>query len=88
MTDQHHPLTDEEAEELELIPPEVMEKPEDYAYYLRGVPVSEAIRLAKDWQLEQVIAHLRHNLHFTPTSVDYIVQNLREAMRPTTQEDN
>ena len=44
----------------------------------------------RDQQLEQVIAHLRHNLHFTPTSVDYIVQNLREAMRPTTttQENN
>jgi hypothetical protein len=41
------------------------------------------MRGAADWQLEQVIAWMRHNLHFTPTSVDYIIQNLKKAMRPT-----
>ena len=46
------------------------------------------LRAAADWQLKQVIDWLRHNLHLGPTGVDYVVENLREAMRPTTQEDN
>ena len=47
------------------------------------------LRAAADWQLEQVKEWLRNNLHFMPPSVDYIVENLQEAMRPTTtQEDN
>ena len=48
------------------------------------------LRAAADWQLDQVVEWLRHNLHLMPTGVDYIVGNLREAMRPTTttQEDN
>ena len=61
MTNQH-PLTDEKTEELELIAPEVIENPEDYAYYLAGIPVSDAIRLAKDWQLEQVMEWLEEHL--------------------------
>ena len=47
------------------------------------------MRAAADWQLEQVIDWLRHNLHFMPSGVDYIIRNLLKAMRPnTTQEDN
>jgi len=46
------------------------------------------MRAAADWQLEQVIEWLRHNLHLNPTSVDYVVENLREAMRPQQLEDN
>lgn len=47
------------------------------------------MRAGADWQLEQVVEWLKDNLHLMPTGVDYIVGNLREAMRPTTtQEDN
>jgi len=46
------------------------------------------MRAGADWQLEQVVEWLKDNLHLMPTGVDYIVGNLREAMRPTTQEEN
>jgi len=42
------------------------------------------MRAAADWQLEQVIEWLRHNLDLEQRGVDYVVGNLREAMRPTT----
>jgi hypothetical protein len=45
-----------------------------------------------DWQLEQVIEWMRDNLQDHRYSgigidVDYVIEDLREAMRPTTQED-
>jgi len=46
------------------------------------------MRAGADWQLEQVIEWLKDNLHLMPTGVDYIVGNLREAMRPTTTQEN
>ena len=47
------------------------------------------MRAAADWQLEQVTEWLQRSLFFMPPgSVDYIVENLQEAMRPTTQGDN
>ena len=61
MTNQH-PMTDEKTEELELIAPEVLENPGDYNSYLRGILVSDAIRIAKDWQLEQVMKWVRQIL--------------------------
>ena len=89
-----HPLTDEKTEEL--IAPEVIENPEDYAYYLAGIPVSDAIRLAKDWQLEQVIEWLKDHLDeryiddgdvLAPgIDAESVVDDFRAAMRP--QEDN
>ena len=86
-----HPLTDDKT--LELIPPEVMEKPEDYASYLRGIPVSDAMRLAKDWQLEQVMKCLDEYLDDYSISdrwgycgANQLKARLARAMRP--QEDN
>jgi len=46
------------------------------------------LRASADWQLDQVVEWLRHNLHLMPTGVDYIVGNLREAMRPQQQQQN
>jgi len=79
MTDQH-PLTDEMIEAIH----------EDYQKAIKEcdsliclkIEFDKALRAAADWQLEQVIEWLRHNLHLMPTGVDYIVGNLREAMRP------
>ena len=61
----------------------------------------ENMRTAADWQLEQVVEWLRHNLGSVPLDpvgysgheidVDYVIESLREDMRPTTtttQEDN
>ena len=47
----------------------------------------EAMRAAADWQLERVIEWLSHNLDLEQRGVDYIVGNLREAMRPTTTQE-
>jgi len=52
------------------------------------------LRLAADWQLEQVIEWLRDNLQDHRYSgigidVDYVIEALSQEMRPTTtQEDN
>ena len=67
----------------------------------RGLPDAtekDNMRAAADWQLEQVIEWLRHNLGSVPLDpvgysgheidVDYVIEDLREAMRPTTTEDN
>ena len=85
MTDQH-PLTDE------IIHREFLPK---YCY------TENDLRLAADWQLEQVIEWLKSNLHqqyyleyswdseyrnkgVAEIDVDSVVEDLREAMRPTT----
>jgi len=88
MTDQHpkmiiddeieHPLTDEIANEI------YPHDPDGHEYYCGSWKVH--MQAGANWQLEQVIDWLRHNLHLMPTSVNYIVENLREAMRP--QEDD
>ena len=48
------------------------------------------LRTIADWQLEEVIDWLRYNLRLTPSGNEYVIENLREAMRPTTttQENN
>jgi len=56
-------------------------KPDGIHAQLRAQRIA-GLRAVADWQLEQVIEWLRHNLHLMPTGVDYIVGNLREAMRP------
>ena len=60
----------------------------DYGWYHYN---SDQLRAAYDKgmedRLEQVVKWLRHNLGFTRTSVDYIVQNLQVAMHPATVEE-
>ena len=67
-----HPLTDDKCYEL----------------WSGNLYENEKMRAAADWQLDQVVEWLRHNLHLMPTGVDYIVGNLREAMRPQQQQEN
>jgi len=69
MTDQH-PLTDE------VIHRELLPK---YCY------TENDLRLAADWQLEQVIEWLR-DTHEEHIGLLAVIKDLREAMRP--QEDN
>jgi len=88
-----HPLTDEICEEIAEIA-------EDVSCYDYPIPIFRCdMRAAADWQLEQVIEWLRHNLGSVPLDpvgysgheidVDYVIEDLREAMRPTnTQEGN
>ena len=89
MTNQH-PLTNEKA--LSLFS---FERIMDMSQPLE---TEDFMRTAADWQLEQVIEWLRHNLGSVPLDpvvysgheidVDYVIEDLREAMRPTTTEDN
>ena len=62
--------------------------PSKYRFQYTNFFIEDYMRAGADWQLIQVIEWLKDNLHLMPTSVNYIVENLREAMRPTTQEDN
>ena len=71
----NHPLTDEKVNEL--IAPELMED---------WIPIEEAMRLAADWQLEEVVAHILAAEWFGDP--DRRISELRKAMRPTTQEDS
>ena len=82
-----HPLTDEICEEIA----------EDVLYYDYTIPTFRFdMRAAADWQLEQAIEWLKncnmdHSLSYDGEyqSDRYLVVNaFREAMRPTTQEDN
>ena len=71
-----HPLTDELIEEI-----------------ARFDPDANDMRAAADWQLEQVVEWLRDSLQDhryigIGILVDYVIEDLREEMRPTTQEDN
>jgi hypothetical protein len=86
MTSQH-PLTDEIIEEIA----------EDVFYYDYSIPIFRCdMRSVADWELGQVIEWLRHNLGSVPLDpvgysgheidVDYVIEDLREAMRP--QGDN
>ena len=81
MTDQH-PLTDEIMYELHG----------DKRGYSNPFDADD-MRAAADWQLEQVIAWLEDSLEDHRYSgigilVDWVIEDLREAMRPTTQENN
>ena len=73
-----HPLTDEICDELADIEDAIE---------------MDSMRAAADWQLEQVVEWLRDSLQDHRYSgigilVDYVIEDLREEMRPTTQEDN
>ena len=82
MTDQH-PLTDE------LCCQVWQDNKDNWLMWQEPCPpIRRTLRAAADWQLEQVKEWLRNNLHFVPPSVDYIVENLQEAMRPTTTQEN
>jgi len=53
-------------------------------------PLHLNMRAAADWQLEQVIEWMRDNLQDHRYSgigilVDYVIEDFREAMRPTTK---
>ena len=81
MTDQH-PLTDDTCRQLANIRGRL------------GLAEIDFMRAAADWQLEQVVEWLRDSLQDHKYSgigilVDYVIEDLREEMRPTTtQEDN
>ena len=55
------------------------------------------LRAAADWQLKQVMEWLRNNLHNSEFNrpaghpeeidVDWVIESLQEAMRPTKQAD-
>ena len=82
MTDQH-PLTDDLCYQI------WQDNKDNWLMWQEPCPSTRRlIRAAADWQLEQVKEWLRNNLHFVPPSVDYIVENLQEAMRPTTTQEN
>jgi hypothetical protein len=85
MTDQH-PLTDELIDELAA---EFTSEPTARQVINRD----RDMRAAADWQLEQVIAWLEDNLgssmylqlaedNGTEVNVGYVIQHLREEMRP------
>ena len=80
-----HPLTDDRCDDIAFC-------------YIDTSDTCDNMRASADWQLEQVIEWLRHNLGSVPLDpvgysgheidVDYVIENLREDMRPRTQEDN
>ena len=82
MADQHS-LTDELCYQI------WHDNKDDWLRWQDPCPTTRRImRAVADWQLEQVEKWLRHNLHIMPSGVDYIVGNLKEAMRPTTTQEN
>ena len=88
MTDQH-PLTDDLCCQI------WQDNKDNWLMWQEPCPSTRRImRGVADWQLEQVIEWLRDNLQEHRYSginilVDYVIEDFREAMRPTnTQEDN
>ena len=90
-----HPLTDEMVQEVEgrIRDCNLMGVEPDLAIFLRS-----AYDKGADWQLRQVIDWLCGNLHrlnyLEPVGysgakidVDYVIDNLKEAMRPATVEE-
>ena len=86
-----HPLTDEKAMSLFSF-----ERLMDAS---QPITVEDSMRTAADWQLEQVIKFLSNNLDeryiddgdaLAPgIDVESVIDDLKQAMRPTTtQEDN
>ena len=84
----NHPLTDETCEDLSSCIT-IITAPGELDPYICPQFIANDMRAAADWQLEQVIEWLKeteyHQYHH-----DKIIyaSDLREAMRPTTQEDN
>lgn len=93
-----HPLTDEICEELSSCI--TILNAGDADPYISPFDVECDMRATADWQLEWVIKWLEGNLgssfylerHWDGVSevdVDYVIEDLREAMRPTNpQEEN
>ena len=83
MTNQH-PLTNEKA--LSLFS---FERLLDTSQPLE---IEDCMRTAADWQLAQVIKFLRNDEYLEAIAqqinVEEIIDDLKKAMRPTTQEDN
>ncbi len=106
----NHPLTDEICEQIQDSIPKLRRDEHGHTFSHDGQRILDGMfeelsevsnaemRSAADWQLEQVIEWLRHNLGSVPLDpvgysgheidVDYVIENLREDMRPRTQEDN
>ena len=83
MTDQH-PLTDKNCSAIES--DLVRESGYDYDDFM-------CMRAGADWQLEQVVEWLEDSLEDHKYSgigilVDWVIEDLREAMRPTTTQEN
>ena len=95
MTEQH-PLTEE------IINTFASPQYHDFGGDIGGVNTGfdyDDLRAAADWQLEQVVDWLRDRLHFRlylepaeplnhKIDVDYVIEDLQEAMRPTTTQEN
>ena len=101
-----HPLTDEMIDEIQesIWTQEAIDEYKDFYMYDRTHRLEQlCIRVAADWQLEQVIEWIQE--HVTPDShysefdgngadlwsyiiTDSIVDDLKKAMRPQQKEDN
>ena len=86
----HHPLTDEICDYLSTCIRITSINP---GLYLSPQRIAGDMRSGADWQLEQVIAWLEDNLGSsmylqlvedsgTEVNVGYVIQHLREEMRP------
>ena len=87
MTDQH-PLTDELCEELpgaSCIT--ILTAPGDPDPYICPQYIADDMRAAADWQLEQVIDFILKEDTVYYDDPALLADYIREAMRPTTQED-
>jgi len=94
-----HPLTDEICEDLSSCIT-TLTAPGEVDPYICPQYIADDMRVTADWQLKQVIEWLSKNLHqsvylepvgysSSVVDVDCVIEDLREAMRPTTtQEDN
>ncbi len=90
MTDQH-PLTDDICDDLSCCKYD-SRAPGDPDPYIYPKYFADDMRYAADWQLEQVAEFLRNDEYLEaiaqPTNVEEIIDGLKAAMRPTTQENN
>jgi len=95
MTEQH-PLTDAKCREIANKVCFRWPLHVDQGEVLYG---EDDLRAIADWQLEQVVDWLRDRLHFRlylepaeplnhKIDVDYVIEDLQEAMRPTTTQEN
>ena len=95
MTDQH-PLTNEICDKLSI--KQLSKLDYDYESINFAEDVRSDMRAAADYQLEQVIEWLKDNVSHSllleagltalRLDLDWITDDLKQAMRPTTQEDN
>tara|TARA_B100001939_G_scaffold250206_1_gene217182 strand:- start:678 stop:908 length:231 start_codon:yes stop_codon:yes gene_type:complete len=75
MTDQH-PLTDEICAEIRRL---------KYVWHPKNM------RAVADWQLEQAAKWWLNHLQddgYSDITIDYVIKDFREAMRPTTTQEN